>query len=60
GDDVGFLFVCFVFAAPMVRSLLNVMSNSDISTSEKMLKNSGRPENDCGSGRVQERKKNCI
>lgn len=36
--------VCFVFSAPVVRSLLNAMSNSDISASEEMLKNLGMPQ----------------
>lgn len=55
------VFVWFVFSAPMVRSLLNATSNSDISSSERMLTNLEKsPENDCGSAKVQKRKKNCI
>lgn len=39
-----FCLVWFVLSAPMVRSLLNAMSNSDISASEKMLKNLEGPQ----------------
>lgn len=40
---VGWL-VWFVLSAPVVRSLLNAMANSDISASEEMLKNLGMPQ----------------
>lgn len=41
---VVFCLFWFVLSASMVRSLLNAMSNSDISASEKMLKNLEGPQ----------------
>lgn len=50
--------ICFAFSAPIVRSLSNAVSNSDISASEKMLKNLEWPQRRAPrvteSGKVQE------
>lgn len=50
--------IYFVFSAPIVRSLSNAVSNSDISASENMLKNLEWPQRRAlrvtESGKVQE------
>lgn len=52
------MVVCFVFSASMMRSLLNAVSNSEISACEKILNNLEWPQRRAlrmtKSGKVEE------